>query len=235
MLLLWKQGRVLETCGPKYFYKLFVSGWLEKSHVFTCFHNHLGLKIPGYVPEGLAYDSGAIIRVYHNQRMPALGIRETISHTHRIQAAADPMPVNVWGPFIGGMSAIPNEALAGDQEVCIVAGGSAICFLLDAMQIAVRSPKSAPLTCLFTCQDEELYDFASAATAAIYRLKAPETIIRLSINIIDQQRKELAVPDRRRLTLIQDQLRTESPCNACPFTRCGRRASQSPVRQGCRR
>ena len=49
-------------------------GLLEKSHVFTCFHNHrtgtgAGALSPS-LNSSLEWDSAAILRVYHNRRAP---------------------------------------------------------------------------------------------------------------------------------------------------------------------
>ena len=121
MLLVWKQGLTLTTVGPKYFLKLSRSGLLEKSHVFTCFHNHrtgtgAGALSPS-LNSSLEWDSAAILRVYHNRRAPPLGSTEVISHTHRIQAASQSEPVQVWGPFLGGMSEQVYQAIHAPKPV----------------------------------------------------------------------------------------------------------------------
>jgi hypothetical protein len=183
MLLAWKQGRVLTTVGPKFFLKLANSSFLEKSHVFTCFQNHLNIHSKG-IPEDADWDTMAIVRVYHAKRSFPLSTKDSVSHTHRMQAAENPMPLHVWGPFLGGMSDAVHDAITkNSQPVCVVAGGSAIPFLIDALQLAVKSASPcAPLTGIFTCSDSGLYQFVNTAVTCILKLKPKaEIFVALSL------------------------------------------------------
>ena len=191
MLLVWKQGRMLTTVGPKFFLKLAHSDFLEKSHVFTCFQNHLNIPseaLYNNIPADTDWDSMAVVRVYHAKRSFPLSAKDNISHTHRMQAAERPMPLHVWGPFLGGMSDTVHDAITtGSHPICVVAGGSAIPFLVDALQLVVKSSGlCAPLTGIFTCSDSGLYQFVNSAVTSILKLK-PGADIFVSLNLTHKQ------------------------------------------------
>ena len=106
------------------------------------------------------FTSAAIIRVYHQKRSPTLCKRDAVSHTHRMQAAVEQNPLHVWGPFIDDIGQQVSESMWGEREICLVASGSAVCYLLDALQQKVLAGgKGAPITLLFTCRDAELFKY----------------------------------------------------------------------------
>ena len=109
---------------------------------------------------GHHFTSAAIIRVYHEKRSPTICKRDAVSHTHRMQAAVEQWPLHVWGPFIDDIGQQVSESMWGDREICLVASGSAVCYLLDALQQKVLSGgRGAPITLLYTCRDAALFEY----------------------------------------------------------------------------
>ena len=164
MLLAWNQARTSHTVGPRFFFRLLDSSWLERAHVVTGFERRLpNFTLPD-VPAtsiGHHFTSAAIVRVYHERRCPVLGSKDKISHTHRIlENLAEPHRLHVWGPFVDDIGQQVHEGLKGSRELCLVASGSAVCYLLDALQQKVlQGGAGAPVTCLYTCRDAELFAF----------------------------------------------------------------------------
>ena len=194
----------LQTVGPKFFFRLLDSGFFERAHVVTGFERRIAnVELPGVPTESIGhhFTSAAVIRVYHKKRAPSLCKRDTISHTHRMQAAVEQHPLHVWGPFIDDVRAAslhfnprpapwqlgmargalalyssqrsacacpPRtqigqqvvESLRGEREVCLVASGSAVCYLLDALQHKLLvGGDGTSVTLLYTCRDAELFGF----------------------------------------------------------------------------
>ena len=163
MLLAWNQACSSQTVGPRFFFRLRSASVLERSHVVTGFERRLpNFRLPD-VPDGSIgahFTSGAVVRVYHEKRCPVLSSMDPISHTHRIQEAAEQFPLHVWGPFPDDIGQQVYERLQGDRELCLVASGSAVCYLLDALQHKVlHSSEGAPVTFLYTCRDAKLFEY----------------------------------------------------------------------------
>ena len=72
-----------------------------------------------------------------------------------------------------------------------MAGGSAIPFLIDALQLVVKcSSPCAPLIGIFTCSDSGLYQFVNSAVASIIKLK-PSAGIFVSLNLTHKGSNDL--------------------------------------------
>jgi len=163
MLLCWNQACSSQTVGPKFYFRLLDSGWLERAHVVTGFEKRIkNFHLPDVPADSIGhhFTSGAIVRVYHDKRSPILSTRDHISHTHRIQMAVEQHPLNVWGPFIDDIGQQAFKSLQGEREVCLVASGSAACYLLDALQQKVLAHGTgSPVTLLYTCRDADLFAY----------------------------------------------------------------------------
>ena len=92
-----------QTIGPKFFFRLLDSSFIERAHVVTGFQKRVvNFSLPDVPADSIGhhFTSAAVIRVYHQQRSPTICKRDDISHTHRMQAAVEKFPLHVWGPFI---------------------------------------------------------------------------------------------------------------------------------------
>ena len=168
MLLCWNQRRILDTVSPEFFLRLVDSGWLERAHVVSGFQRKLALlALPGVPTDSIGHHwtSAAIVRVYHNPRSPVLPAMDRVSHTHRMAGPTEANPLYIWGPFTSDMSRQLHAALLDDgvRPLCLVGSGSAVCYLLDAVQVylSLGSRSSRQLHVLYTCRDAELFRYVT--------------------------------------------------------------------------
>lgn len=181
--------------GPTVHLRLPGASMWERAHPFTAFVNRGGMLGAGVAGGGEPWSVGLVVRVYHRRRVPALGVSETVSHTHRISDAAvdaaeaataataptafsrqwATIRVRTWGPTHGDATAAVAAAIgraAPDRQVVLIASGSAIAYLLDAAQVmpfptqAVHAD-DAPVSLLYTVRDEALLRWAVAALADV--------------------------------------------------------------------
>jgi hypothetical protein len=125
--------------------------------MFTTFENWCGLKLendPSFV-----WTVGTVIRVFDRKRVPQLGKRDPFSHMKRIYDAPS-VDLTAWGPYQGEMSAHIRNAMYGLATVVLVAAGSGIGYVMDALQWAVADKHTPHLPChlkvLFTTRDKDL-------------------------------------------------------------------------------
>lgn len=153
MVLFWNQIHRSNIVGPKYYLKLTESSHLERAHVFTAFENRCNLDLVN----GKPWSSGVVVRVYHNKRIPRLGKKDNYSHTKRIAESTD-LELWTWGPFQGEMSLKVRASLGmGRRPVTLVAGGSAVGYIIDALQQHIVCRNFTPLTCLYTARDKSVF------------------------------------------------------------------------------
>lgn len=166
MLLFWNQEKSPSaTIGAKFYVKLSEPTLLERAHVFTGFENRCGLELA----DGRKWTACLVVRIYNKKRSPALGRIDKFSHTIRM-AEASYLNLNVWGPFLGGMSeAVRADIYHGSLPVTLVAGGSAAGYLIDAVQQHCDLRSLKPLTILYTARDGALIHWVSEVLAPLIR------------------------------------------------------------------
>ena len=95
--------------------------------------------------------------------------------------------------------------------MCLIAGGSAVCFLIDALQLVVKSTEPcAPLVVLFTCSDAGLFEFAESTFENILLLNKHSNV-KVSLNLTDQ-----GDPRLKRTNLIKFQHLKDSKTTPLP-------------------
>lgn len=162
MVLFWNQAKGSPGVGSKYFVRMIPSSLLERAHVFTAFENRMGMDMA----DGNVWSIGLVIRVYRSPRRPVLGRKDKYSHTLRLFEEEKPICVNTWGPYPGVMSESIVDSMARNKPFCLVAGGSAAGYILDALQLH-GGLKSAPMTVLFTTRDPQLFRWMALWTMQI--------------------------------------------------------------------
>lgn len=181
-----------QCVGPTVYLRLPGASVWERAHPFTAFVNRGGMLGGGVAGGGEPWTVGLVVRVYHRRRMPPLGENEAVSHTHRIaeiaaEAAASEAAISAvaipwtsirlrtWGPAHGEGTAAVATAIgraAAGRRVVLVASGSAIAYLLDAVQVVpLATPATdatdAAVTLLYTVRDEALLRWAVAALVEV--------------------------------------------------------------------
>jgi predicted ferric reductase len=166
MVLYWKHQFAIDTVGPDYFLRLNDSSFLESTHVFTSFGNHRNLQLEDAPNDD--WDVGVVIRVFYNRRKPALSYKDTFSHTMRIYETQI-LDLSVAGPYHGEMSELVKNSLEGTRSVTLVAAGSGINYLIDALQKIMHkdTPSSCQVAILFCTRDTDLYDWAQRALSRL--------------------------------------------------------------------
>lgn len=156
MVLFWTQkgGISSKTVGPDYSLRLNDSSILEGSHVFTTFENRCGLKLES--DPDFQWSVGTVIRVFNKKRVPRLGKKDPCSHTLRMYNAPT-LDLTAWGPTQGEMSEHVRHALHGSAPVVLVAAGSGIGYVIDALQWSILYAPQCDLTVLFTTRSESLF------------------------------------------------------------------------------
>ena len=158
MLLFWEQEIVSDTAGPKFYMRMRNAPWLEQAHVFTGFENRCNLSAE---TAGRKWTSALIVRVYHKKRAVSLsGATDARSHTETI-ADAKILEVDTWGPYLGSMSEDVRLSLSDPHTpVCTCAGGSAIGYCIDAIQLhKLQKGDIAPLVVCYTTRDAGLFNW----------------------------------------------------------------------------
>merc|ERR1711865_699074 len=106
----------------------------------TGFENRCNIQVD---TAGLEWTSALIVRIYHQQRSNILGgLVDSRSHTEALSLQTLKLNVETWGPFFGGMSEEVRKNLVENtnnintnEKICLIAGGSAIGYIIDALQL----------------------------------------------------------------------------------------------------
>ena len=167
LLLLWRHPRAVDAVGAQVYARLQASSAAERRHPLIAFENRVGLSSVAGRRGGWTH--GAVVRVYRRRRRPALGARDRISHTARLADGDDraPPPLTLWGPFQGSMSELALRRMARPGDVALVGGGSAVSFLIDALQFSTLPGCECTLSVLFSTRDAALLQWAVAVFAEI--------------------------------------------------------------------
>jgi hypothetical protein len=158
MALFWNSPTctLFNAVGPEYTLRLNDSSLLEGRHVFTAFHNRLGWKVDS--KSDFKWCAGTIIKKFNKRRVPQLGEKDPHSHTKRMYDA-ETLDLTVWGPFQSEMSDHIKFALHGSVPVTLVAAGSGVGFVVDAIQYFVEYTPYCKLTVLFSTRSESLHSW----------------------------------------------------------------------------
>lgn len=167
MVLYWKHQFALDTVGPDYFLRLNDSSFSETSHVFTTFRNHDNNDFqPQDAP--LDWNVGVVVRVFRNRRKPALGSKDTYSHTMRMYETKS-LDLSITGPHCGEMSELVKYSLSqhSTRPVTLVAAGSGINYLIDALQAIQSGNNANQMAFLYCTRDADLYVWAKRALSQL--------------------------------------------------------------------
>lgn len=172
MLLIWNQARRSRTVGPKYYLRLEESSLMERAHVFTGFENRTNLDLI----DGKPWSVCLVLRVYHSKRRPRLGKKDGCSHTQRVAELTN-LDLWTWGPFVGEMSEkIRGSLESGNRNVTLVAGGSAVGYIFDAIQLSESLHGRITLTCLYTVRSVEMFDWVWRVFAHLLRNRTTKNV-----------------------------------------------------------
>eukprot|EP00546_Thalassionema_frauenfeldii_P002266 CAMPEP_0178935642 /NCGR_PEP_ID=MMETSP0786-20121207/24669_1 /TAXON_ID=186022 /ORGANISM="Thalassionema frauenfeldii, Strain CCMP 1798" /LENGTH=424 /DNA_ID=CAMNT_0020613833 /DNA_START=577 /DNA_END=1851 /DNA_ORIENTATION=+ len=188
IVLYWKNNAVLnnsvteDSVGSKYFMKLQPSSWTEPRHPFTTFRK----REAGQEND---FTSGAVIRVFHNDRKPRIGGKsERRSHTERMAEEENLNTLSVWGPFQGNVSSVLPKTMLHRDAACLcindgkqrknlvmVGSGSAVNFMIDLMlhlkqynnDDGTLRDDLEEIILLFTTRDPELLTWVYTEMGAI--------------------------------------------------------------------
>lgn len=189
IVLYWKNNAVLDnyatedSVGSKYFMKLQPSSWMESRHPFTTFRKREARQENHFT-------SGAVIRVFHDDRKPRIGGKsESRSHTERM-AKEEKLntTLSVWGPFQGNVSSVIPKTMLHRDATCLcihygqqrknlvmVGSGSAVNFMIDLMlhlkqyndDDGTLRDDLEEIILLFTTRDPELLTWVYVEMGAI--------------------------------------------------------------------
>lgn len=170
MVLYWKSPfGMTDTVGPDYALRLHGTSILEDKHVFTCFENRLGVAFNDDVA-GNAWHVGTVIRVFRQPRLPRTWWGEQVSHTQRMLEQDGDLRMLITGPRQGEMSELIKFALHNDtQPVVLVGTGSAVNFLLDALQYCATEPPAChSVQIVYSTRDLALFSWCWQAVTNLW-------------------------------------------------------------------
>ena len=223
MVLYWKHDEMTPNLakkermavGSNYFMKLNPSSIVEPRHPFTTFTNrsnncsHLLTSTSG--DNNDEWSSGAVIRIFKNDRSPKIGSEfESRSHTERIEKAFKDLvngdtflkpDLKICGPFQGDMTNLIPQALLKDftaagamkRTLVLVGSGSAVNFMIDFMSFVLEMKESIQisrsgnqLNCilLYSSRDRDLYNWSVGAMRILLAsIKSSEHGLREAVNV----------------------------------------------------
>ena len=175
MVLYWISPFVSSTyIAPHYSMIMKKSSALETKHIFTCFENRLNCSLP-HTEEKFEWNTGCVIRVFHDRLKPHFGNLESVSHTQRM-FEEDPRMI-ITGPIPGEMSLKLQYALESDKErpIVLIGAGSAVNYILDfllwlsTVKINETDPVEGQqrIKIIYTTRDVHLFQWSVDSFATI--------------------------------------------------------------------
>eukprot|EP01025_Chloroclados_australasicus_P042608 TRINITY_DN4529_c0_g1_i2.p1 TRINITY_DN4529_c0_g1~~TRINITY_DN4529_c0_g1_i2.p1 ORF type:complete len:673 (-),score=7.54 TRINITY_DN4529_c0_g1_i2:3032-5050(-) len=148
MLLYWKQEKVSNIVGPRYYLKLQSASFLERAYSFTAFENRCGLRMAN----GQDWSVAVLVHVDRNNLWSSLHKGSNTRNEFNTQE----LNLTTWGPTTGSLSGKLKYSLHHSEKICIVASSCSVGLMIDALQ-QHRSSQDPHLTILYTTRDPTLF------------------------------------------------------------------------------